>query len=178
MPPTQTNITNSFLQRFFTSMQQFTAPNRQHNTQHYVPKDLTTATHVWVRNHTPHSTFSPRYKGPFKVISRQPKTLIIDNHGKHDTISIDHCKPAHLQTSTDTDTPARSQQHAPHFIDAHADSKPHSDRQIHAETMQHMTAQQSTHSHKQTHHTQATPTHTARNIPQRTILETSSRNLC
>ncbi len=143
---------------------------------HYIPKRLHTATHVWVRNHTPDNTFSPRYLGPFKILTRQPKTLTIDRNGKRDTISMDHCKPAHIlfDPTMDTETPARSQQHAPHTVDAHADSKSHSDRHIHAETTQHTEAQQSTHSRKQTHHTQTRQMHTdIHKVPSRTLTDVS-----
>ncbi|KAK3884912.1 hypothetical protein Pcinc_010841 [Petrolisthes cinctipes] len=49
------------------------------------------------------SPLAKPYEGPFRVLQRQPKTFIIDYGGRHETVSVDRLKPAHI----DLDTPVQ-----------------------------------------------------------------------
>ncbi len=179
LPPTEDTMSDSYLKRLYTQISQFSAPNRKHPNTTYIPKDLSSATHVWVRNHTFANTFSPRYKGPFKVIHKTDKVITIEQQNKTETISIDHCKPAfmteepaqHTQngrtdkhTDRDMDKLTRAQQHAPHLVDTHAHSATHSDQQMHAPN-----ANAKSHSDKQMH------THTDTQTHRHTDTDTRSR---
>ncbi|XP_063848803.1 uncharacterized protein LOC135093455 [Scylla paramamosain] len=43
-----------------------------------------------------HSSLMKIYEGPFRVLQRQLKPFIIDYGGRHETVSVDRLKPAHL----------------------------------------------------------------------------------
>ena len=60
----------------------------------YLPTALSTATHVFVRVDGVRPSLTPPYTGPFSILSRSPKYLVIDRDGKRDTVSIDRVKPA------------------------------------------------------------------------------------
>ena len=44
------------------------------------------------------------YDGPFKVIARGAKTMTVDRGSRHDVVSLDRVKPAHLEESVPTPT--------------------------------------------------------------------------
>ncbi|XP_068216307.1 uncharacterized protein [Palaemon carinicauda] len=58
--------------------------------------DLHSATHVFLFNNASKPPLMPPYKGPFLVISRTPKVLLLKLRGKEDWDSIDHLKLAYL----------------------------------------------------------------------------------
>lgn len=62
----------------------------------YVPKDLNTATHVFLRKGPLKKSLESPYSGPHLVIERGPKTFKIDVQGKHITVTIDRLKPAYM----------------------------------------------------------------------------------
>lgn len=62
----------------------------------YVPQDLNTASHVFIRIDSHRTPLSPPYSGPYKVLQRRPKAFKLDLKNKHDWISIDRLKPAYL----------------------------------------------------------------------------------
>ncbi len=62
-----------------------------------MPKDLLSATHVFIRDDSVRPPLQRPYQGPFKVISRQDKYFVLDLNGQQDSVSIDRLKPAHLE---------------------------------------------------------------------------------
>ena len=68
----------------------------------YVPKDILTCSHVWIRCDAVRRPLQPAYEGPFKVISRKEKFFKIERNGRKETISIDRLKPAYID-----DTPTQ-----------------------------------------------------------------------
>lgn len=73
-------------------------PTSRHDTKRvfYVPRDLSTSSHVFVRQGPAHRSFQPVYSGPHKVLRRKPKTYDIDVNGKEQTVTIDRLKPAYI----------------------------------------------------------------------------------
>ena len=54
--------------------------------------------YVFIRHDGVRKPLQPPYKGPFKVLDRNPKYFTIDVKGHTDTIAEDRLKPAHLDT--------------------------------------------------------------------------------
>lgn len=70
-------------------------PAKWHITQtFYVPRKLSTASHVFLRKGQACRSLEPPYSGPYKVITRADKTFDIEVQGKVVTVSIDRLKPA------------------------------------------------------------------------------------
>ncbi|XP_046976518.1 uncharacterized protein LOC124542634 [Vanessa cardui] len=72
-------------------------PAQHHSTRKtFIFKDLTTCSHVFLREDALRGSLQPAYTGPHKVISRGAKTFNIDFKGKVVTESIDRLKPAYI----------------------------------------------------------------------------------
>lgn len=69
-------------------------PSVNREVQEYIPKALSTCTHVFVRIDRVKPSLHPRYDGPFEVVKRLRKGYILNINGKNDTVSIDRLKPA------------------------------------------------------------------------------------
>ncbi|KAJ8719780.1 hypothetical protein PYW08_011955 [Mythimna loreyi] len=67
----------------------------------YVPKDLNTATHVFLWKGPLKKSLESPYSGPHRVIERGPKTFTIDGQGKHIVVTIDRLKPAYMANNND-----------------------------------------------------------------------------
>ena len=76
--------------------------SRKANKQRFLDPSLfaVETIHVYVRidNHKPPLSFV--YKGPYKIIDRNPKYFVLDIEGKLDKISFDHLKVAYLSIET------------------------------------------------------------------------------
>ena len=98
-PPmtTQDEIRNT-VRKFLPQPQTY----KQRNT--YVPPDLKDATHVFVRHDAAKPPLTRPYKGPYQVLMRRPKALLLQLDLRKDWVSIDRCKPAYLIDET---TPVR-----------------------------------------------------------------------
>lgn len=69
----------------------------QESTYSYLPRDLRSAKYVYIRQETNKTSLTPPYKGPFRVIKNNGKTIIIvDSQGETNRVSIDRCKAAHV----------------------------------------------------------------------------------
>ena len=85
----------------------------------YVPAELKTATHVFVRRDCHRYPLDAPYDGPFPVVSRTEKTVTISRRQKNEVITIDRCKPAFMEDPPDQpehqqpDTPAAPPSVAP-----------------------------------------------------------------
>ncbi|XP_049945184.1 uncharacterized protein LOC126427023 [Schistocerca serialis cubense] len=62
----------------------------------FVPKDLQTCSHVFLRCDGVRKPLEPTYDGPFPVISRHEKYFTIKRKCKHIKVSVDRLKPASL----------------------------------------------------------------------------------
>jgi len=62
----------------------------------FVFKDLSTADQVFVRHNAPGGTLQQPYDGPYRVVSRKPKTFVVHIRGRDVTVSIDRLKPAYI----------------------------------------------------------------------------------
>lgn len=62
----------------------------------YVPKDLNTATHVFLRQGPARRSLEAPYLGPYKVLHRDQKTFDLDVKGKKQKVTLDRLKPAYI----------------------------------------------------------------------------------
>lgn len=69
----------------------------------HVCKELTSCTHVFIRNDAVRKPLQQPYSGPYKVLQRTAKHFTVDINGRHDTVSLDRLKPAHMEISKSTD---------------------------------------------------------------------------
>ena len=75
-------------------------PVRSHPHRNvYINKDLSSCTHVFVRNDRVRKPLQAPYDGPYKVLDRAEKYLTSDCDGRRDTVSLDRLKPAYLDTT-------------------------------------------------------------------------------
>ena len=106
-----------------------TTPPRCILTQSNIPEELSTATHVFVRHDAICQPLQPPYDGPYPVTKRTPKHFTVNINGRHNTISIDCLKPAHINTSTNTTEHSTEQSiptsHSP-TTPTHSPTTPHS----------------------------------------------------
>ncbi|KAJ8710566.1 hypothetical protein PYW08_009081 [Mythimna loreyi] len=62
----------------------------------YIPKDISTATHVFLREGPGRRSLQAPYTGPHRVLARDQKTVDIEVHGKRQKVTIDRVKPAYM----------------------------------------------------------------------------------
>lgn len=62
----------------------------------FIPKDLNTCTHVFIRIDRTKKGLEDPYEGPFQVIRRFRKTFLIKKNNKNISVSIDRLKPAYI----------------------------------------------------------------------------------
>ena len=79
-----------------------TAPLRCILTHSNIPEELSMATHVFVRHDAIRRPLQPPYDEPYPITKRTSKHFTININSRHNTISIDRLKPAHIDTSTNT----------------------------------------------------------------------------
>lgn len=70
----------------------------------FIPNEMQTTTHVFVRNDSVRRSLSHPYDGPFEVIERSPKYFKIRMRQRGVNISIDRLKPAFTANETRQDT--------------------------------------------------------------------------
>ncbi|KAL7648457.1 UNVERIFIED_CONTAM: hypothetical protein RMT77_000363 [Armadillidium vulgare] len=71
-------------------------------THSFIPKDLSTCTHVFVRLDSHRAPLQARYLGPYKVLSRREETFILQLPYRNEVVSIDRIKPAFFESSPDS----------------------------------------------------------------------------
>ena len=70
----------------------------------YIPGELETATHVFVRRGGVQSSLSAPYEGPFRVVSRNPAGYYVRlSQGRTERIALNRLKPAHVSRDQDND---------------------------------------------------------------------------
>ncbi|XP_049886568.1 uncharacterized protein LOC126381069 [Pectinophora gossypiella] len=72
------------------------AASRHGQQSIFVPKDLSTASHIFLRDDTVRPSLRPPYTGPYKVVSRRDKTITITIGDKNVQVSVDRVKPAYI----------------------------------------------------------------------------------
>ncbi|XP_039758578.1 uncharacterized protein LOC120632682 [Pararge aegeria] len=91
--------------RQLTSKLQPTPASRHNKHKIFIYKDLTSSSHVFLRDDALRGSLQPPYTGPYEVLERGDKTFKILVKGKSVTVSIDRLKPAYMQTDP-SPTPA------------------------------------------------------------------------
>ena len=71
-------------------------PTYRNDRQIYVPPDLHTSSHVFLRVDSHRAPLTLPYIGPFVVQQRRPKVFKIVIQGKPEWVSIDRLKPAYI----------------------------------------------------------------------------------
>ena len=109
---------SEFINQLKAHFRTLTPVSPRSTTRSYnIPDGLSTVTHVFVRHDAIRKPLQPPYDGPFRVIKRANKHFTIALRGRHDTISIDRLKPAHLDfdrsNSTSTTQPPAPQTVSP-----------------------------------------------------------------
>ena len=81
----------------------YTPAKKTCNETTYMPDSLQACTHVLIRDRAQKHPLQTAYKGPYKVVQRQPKyfTVIVNNDKQN--VSVDRLKPAFIDT-TDKNT--------------------------------------------------------------------------
>ncbi|BHF81007.1 hypothetical protein SprV_0702413600 [Sparganum proliferum] len=87
------------LQQFMRTLSP--VPPRSSASPSYLEKDLATCSHVYLRCDRVRRPLEPPYDGPFRVLSRWPKTFRIQRDNREEVVSVDRLKAAFPDTSTD-----------------------------------------------------------------------------
>ncbi|XP_075741287.1 uncharacterized protein LOC142790172 [Rhipicephalus microplus] len=74
----------------------------------YVDRELSSCSHVFVRHDAVQPPLRPPYDGPFKVLRRADKHITIDRGGRHDVVSLDRVKSAHVNSDSEAPAPFRA----------------------------------------------------------------------
>ena len=87
-------------------VQQFMPPPMSAHSQirPHLPNILNEAKYVFVRRDAKHGPLHRPYQGPYKVLSKDAKSWVIDYGGREERISIDRIKPAFVDDSTGVET--------------------------------------------------------------------------
>ncbi|BHF72217.1 hypothetical protein SprV_0401528100 [Sparganum proliferum] len=67
----------------------------------FITPDLDTCDFFWVRHDAVRRPLRPPYDGPYRVLRRSDKDVVIDRNGKTDTVSIDRVKPTYIDDNSD-----------------------------------------------------------------------------
>ena len=94
----------SFVSRLRSTMhhQKFIPTTWHGNRDVYVPPDLHSAAHVYVRHDGHKPPLTRPYEGPFRVVRRLDKYFTLDINGKIKEVTVDRLKPAKLTRDHDT----------------------------------------------------------------------------
>lgn len=97
--PTKSNIEDADYVRRLTETMASIAPTpaRSHSTtKPFIYKDLSTCTHVFLRNDTVRAPLTPPYDGPYEVLKRYDKYFKIQLPRRTTVVSLDRLKPAYI----------------------------------------------------------------------------------
>lgn len=91
----------------FYTVQRLQAPPVRNGPQRkvHISKVLASCTHAFIWRDSVQKPLQPPYDGPYKATHRRDKHFTLDIHGKTDTVSIDHLKPAHSDSTIDLTIP-------------------------------------------------------------------------
>ncbi|KAL4153461.1 hypothetical protein QTP88_001294 [Uroleucon formosanum] len=105
---------------------------RHGEKKNFVFKDLATTEYVFIRHDGPKNGIQMPYDGPYRVISRNRKTFVIDIKKKEVRVTIDRLKPAYIIADHDSkkDTSRKFQTSTPITI-SKEDQRTRSGRRVH-----------------------------------------------
>lgn len=105
---------------------------RHGEKKNFVFKDLATTEYVFIRHDGPKNGIQMPYDGPYRVISRNEKTFVIDINKKQVRVTIDRLKPAYIIADdySKEDIPRKIQSHTPITIPKE-DQRTRSGRRVH-----------------------------------------------
>ena len=89
--------TEEGLQQLSTRLHQLFHPYRlpqRRKSPIFVPKALSECDYVWLRLDRVKSPLEAPYQGPYRVISRNDNTFVLDIKSKHTAVAVDRLKPA------------------------------------------------------------------------------------
>ena len=88
----------SLVTRLKHTMQEFRASPVRTQPQRnvHVSHDLSSCTHVFIRNDAVRKPLQQPYNGSYRVLAGAEKHFTIDINGRHDNVSLDRLKPAHV----------------------------------------------------------------------------------
>ncbi|XP_064469558.1 uncharacterized protein LOC135384277 [Ornithodoros turicata] len=92
------------LRRFFRQLAP-TPPRLPTTVPVFVPQDLKSCTHAFLRRDAVRRPLAPHYDGPFRVLCRSDKTLILDMAGHQQVESLDRVKPAYMASDSPAPLP-------------------------------------------------------------------------
>ena len=75
----------------------------------YLSKDMSSTTHVFVRHDAIHKLLQPPYSNPYRVLKQADKLCMLDITGHPEVVSLDHLKPAYLESDLITDVDMSTQ---------------------------------------------------------------------
>ena len=103
---------SSFVSELRSTMQrqQFTPTQWHSSSKSFVPTDLRSTSHVYIRRDGYKPPLIRPYKGPYRVLGRADKHFTVEVEGEATKISIDRLKPAKLD---DLDTGSNSHHNSP-----------------------------------------------------------------
>lgn len=108
-PQPSSDEPEEFLRRLREHLEQLRpAPHRSSRSTPFIPKDLRTSTHVFLREDSSKKPLTPAYSGPHQVLERGPKTFSIRLPSGPKTVSLDRLKPAFLLHDPDASVAAVS----------------------------------------------------------------------
>ncbi|GIY32064.1 hypothetical protein CDAR_411481 [Caerostris darwini] len=77
----------------------------------FIPKDLYTCSHVFLRIDRVKKPLEPPYEGPYLVLQRSPKNFLLSIKNKQVNISVDRLKPAYVLQPNELLNPTSSNDH-------------------------------------------------------------------
>nr|VZI39582.1 unnamed protein product [Spirometra erinaceieuropaei] len=90
----------SYVEQLRSVMRKLRAtPPRASPANSFIPSDLDKCDFVLVRHDAVRRPLQPPYDGPYKVLRRSDKDVVIERNGKTDTVSSDRVKPAYIDDS-------------------------------------------------------------------------------
>ena len=96
--------TSTYVNRLRNTMSQLEPTATRHrDIKSYIPNDLKTSTHVFIRTDRHRKPLEQPYQGPYPVLQRYDKFYKVQLTDRIDNISIDRLKPAHVDPPTNTD---------------------------------------------------------------------------
>ena len=104
------------IRKFIANLKDTTPSHHSKPTQQ-IPKNWKDATHVFVRKANPRSMEQP-YEGPFPIVQRHKKVLIIKRNNSNQSISIDNVKVGHVSLE-ENNSLSRGEAVAPAQDDGH-----------------------------------------------------------
>ena len=90
---------SAYVAQLKAAMQALRATSPRQNQGHkvYIPSDLTSSTHVFVRHDAIQPPLQQPYDGPFKVLHQTDKHFTLDINGRKEVITIDRLKSTRVE---------------------------------------------------------------------------------